>query len=180
MANKLVIGPKAKAAGVTTAMVAVAAAIAAPLITAGEERRYTAYDDFQPWVKVVKTTKIKGTLTVCDGHTGPDIVVEKVYTDAECDALRNDDMIVAQNAILRCTPKLYYSKYAAGATIDFAFNVGGANYCGSTMARKFEANDIAGGCKEYVKWVYSKGKFMRGLLNNRRIPEQKTCEKALS
>jgi lysozyme len=26
-------------------------------------------------------------LTVCDGHTGPDIIAGKRYSDAECDAM---------------------------------------------------------------------------------------------
>ncbi|EJI6591482.1 lysozyme, partial [Salmonella enterica] len=40
-----------------------------------EGRRYEPYRD------------VVGVITVCDGHTGKDIVPGKHYTDAECDAL---------------------------------------------------------------------------------------------
>ncbi|EAQ6132113.1 lysozyme, partial [Salmonella enterica] len=45
-----------------------------------EGRRYEPYRD------------VAGVLTVCDGHTGKDIVSGKHYTDAECDALLNQDL----------------------------------------------------------------------------------------
>ncbi|EGI5342385.1 lysozyme, partial [Salmonella enterica subsp. enterica serovar Sandiego] len=45
-----------------------------------EGRRYEPYRD------------VVGVITVCDGHTGKDIVPGKHYTDAECDALLNQDL----------------------------------------------------------------------------------------
>ncbi|EAA0680660.1 hypothetical protein DKP45_16275 [Salmonella enterica subsp. diarizonae] len=45
-----------------------------------EGRRYEPYRD------------VVGVLSVCDGHTGKDIVPGKYYTDAECDALLNKDL----------------------------------------------------------------------------------------
>ncbi|WP_145531836.1 glycoside hydrolase family protein, partial [Yersinia kristensenii] len=39
-----------------------------------EGRKYVAYYD------------VVGVLTVCDGHTGKDIIPNKKYSDAECDA----------------------------------------------------------------------------------------------
>ncbi|WP_141124993.1 glycoside hydrolase family protein, partial [Salmonella enterica] len=45
-----------------------------------EGRRYEPYRD------------VAGVLTVCDGHTGRDIISGKHYTDAECDALLNKDL----------------------------------------------------------------------------------------
>lgn len=45
-----------------------------------EGRRHEPYRD------------VAGVLTVCDGHTGKDILPGKHYTDAECDALLNKDL----------------------------------------------------------------------------------------
>ncbi|EJX4272210.1 glycoside hydrolase family protein, partial [Salmonella enterica] len=45
-----------------------------------EGRRYVHYRD------------VVGVITVCDGHTGKDIIPGKRYTDAECDALLNQDL----------------------------------------------------------------------------------------
>lgn len=45
-----------------------------------EGRKYEAYRD------------VVGVLTVCDGHTGSDIIINKRYTDKECDALTRKDL----------------------------------------------------------------------------------------
>lgn len=45
-----------------------------------EGREYLPYRD------------VVGVLTVCDGHTGSDIIPGKRYTDKECDALTRADM----------------------------------------------------------------------------------------
>ncbi|HBV3540006.1 glycoside hydrolase family protein [Enterobacter hormaechei] len=45
-----------------------------------EGRKYEAYKD------------VTGVWTVCDGHTGRDIVRNKTYTDRECDALLWKDL----------------------------------------------------------------------------------------
>ena len=45
-----------------------------------EGRRYVAYRD------------VVGVLTVCDGHTGADIISSKRYSDAECNALLKADL----------------------------------------------------------------------------------------
>ena len=45
-------------------------------------------------------------LTVCYGHTGPDVVKNKVYTLKECDDLLDDDMRTAILTVERCHPGL--------------------------------------------------------------------------
>ncbi len=49
-----------------------------------EGRRYVPYRD------------VAGVLTVCDGHTGADIVRNKTYTDGECDSLLRADLSLIQ------------------------------------------------------------------------------------
>ncbi|AJJ12169.1 lysozyme domain protein [Yersinia rohdei] len=44
-----------------------------------EGREYVPYYD------------VVGVLTVCDGHTGKDIILGKCYSDTECDALLHSD-----------------------------------------------------------------------------------------
>lgn len=178
MSRGPVLTPRAKAAGVTMVMVLGALGVGANLAKPHEGTVYVAYDDFLPRYPLKPGDKVWGTLTVCTGHTdaagGPPIIIGKVYTPAECDAYLRADMAQAAQAVLDCTPALYRNTWAAGSAISFAFNVGRANYCSSTMARKFNAGDIRGGCDELSKWIYSKGKELRGL-KVRRADERKTC-----
>lgn len=66
-----------------------------------------------------------GVLTVCDGQTGRGIDPKRIYTDAECDAWRESDLAEAD----------------AGNPVS------------STMRRKFNAGDYAGGCAELDRWL---------------------------
>jgi lysozyme len=158
---------KAKSYGVTAAMIAAALAVAQPLADRWEGYRFTPYRDGG------------GVWTVCKGHTGGDVVPGRTYTHDECKAFEDADRAVAVNAILNCTPTLFFNRYASGATIDFAFNVGGRAYCTSTMARLFNAGDVEGGCAQLARWSYDNHVWVRGLWN-RRQDETRTCVKALS
>lgn len=166
----------------TAAAIAAAGAIALGLGHKWEGIRYYAYDDMRPSYKLKVGDEIKGTLTVCRGHTdaagGPPIVIGKRYTDAECDAYYTADLAMAHRIVLSCTPELYYNPHTAGAIIDFAYNYG-PRYCLSTMSKDFRAGRIESGCKRLLDFKYSGGKFVQGLLN-RRHDEFKTCVKELS
>ena len=101
-----------------------------------EGRRYVAYRD------------VGGVLTVCDGHTGPDIIKGKRYTDAECDALTQKDILAHEGRMLSCAPDLADPKLVPDDTYvainDWAFNVGTGAACKSTLIRKVKAGDVRG------------------------------------
>lgn len=115
-----------------------------------------------------------GIVTACAGHTKT-AVLGKAYTPAECDELLAQDLVEHAAPVLRCTPGLKDKPGPLGAAVSFAFNVGAANYCGSTMARKFNAGDIMGGCAELSKWIYAGGQVLPGLVK-RRASERAICE----
>src|SRR5690606_2134125 len=104
------ISPKLKNA-ILLAAAGGASAIAAVLIQWHEGVRYVPYTD------------PVGVLTVCYGHTGPDITPGKRYTQAECEALLSKDQAVAEAAVDRLV-RVPISKYERAALIDFAFNKG--------------------------------------------------------
>ena len=119
------------------AVLALATALAAP---AEGLRRVAYYDP-------------PGILTVCRGHTGPDVVKGKVYSLAECDALLSADMHKAIDAVERCAPGLPEPTLAAFA--DAAYNLGPTIACNpqaSTAARLLQAGDIAGACHQLPRW----------------------------
>jgi lysozyme len=112
--------------------------------------------------------------TVCYGHTGRDVKLGQVRTDAECEALLQKDMQIALADVDRCTPNLPVN--ARAALTSFAFNVGGEKYCASTLAKKAKAGDLRGACAELPRWIYAGGKPLNGLIK-RRAAERAVCER---
>lgn len=141
-----------------------AVAIAAALLGGHdglEGRRYTPYRD------------VAGVLTVCDGHTGKDIIPGKRYTDAECDALLNKDLkrVKAQVDPLI---KVSIPESERAAFYSFAYNVGTGAFARSTLLKKLNAGDHAGACNELKRWTYAGGRQWKGLVTRREI-EREVC-----
>ena len=126
-----------------------------------EGREYVAYRD------------VGGVLTICDGHTGPDIIPGKRYTDKECDALTRKDLtrIAAQ---VDPHIKVQTSETQRAAIYSFAYNVGATATINSTLLKKLNAKDYAGACSELKRWVYAGGKKWKGLMNRRDV-EYEVC-----
>lgn len=115
-----------------------------------------------------------GIVTACAGHTKT-AVLGKPYTPAECERLLVEDLAEHAKGVLTCTPSLEGNTGPLAAATSFAFNVGVARYCSSTMARKIKAGDIMGACAELPRWVYADGKKLNGLIKRREI-ERQICE----
>lgn len=107
-----------------------------------------------------------GIVTACAGHTST-AVLGRPYSPAECERLLNDDLVEHAQGVLDCTPELKGQTGPLAAATSFAFNVGVRRYCSSTMARKFRAGDVPGGCAELLKWTYAGGKQLPGLVKRR-------------
>lgn len=141
-----------------------AVAIAAALLGGHdglEGRRYTPYRD------------VAGVLTVCDGHTGKDIIPGKRYTDSECDALLDKDLkrVKAQVDPLI---KVSIPESERAAFYSFAYNVGTGAFARSTLLKKLNAGDHAGACNELKRWTYAGGRQWKGLVTRREI-EREVC-----
>lgn len=132
--------------------------------------RYVAYKD------PVRIT------TVCEGHTGPDVVVGKVYTPVECAEFKRKDLLVAGATVDRCiTAPLTVGQRAS--LIDFTYNVGpggvgvkdGLCYLKSgkqpTIRILFNAGSYVAACREYPKWNAQK---LKGI-DYRRAEEMRVC-----
>ncbi len=118
-----------------------------------------------------------GIVTACTGHTMT-AVLGQPYTPAQCEKLLQDDLVDHAEGVLACVPTLGDKTGPLAAAISFTFNVGVKAFCGSTMARKFTAGDIAGACAEFSRWVYAGGKRLKGLVKRRQI-ERQLCEAML-
>lgn len=140
------------------------------LIKPWEGRVYVPYKD------------VGGIWTVCDGHTGPDIVLGKIYTDAECDVWLQKDVAKHEHGLDRCiNDDIEIPDHTKAAFISYTFNVGVGAACKSTLVRKVNAGDLQGGCDQLSRWVFVNGKKVQGLVNRRvagddyRISERTLC-----
>lgn len=115
-----------------------------------------------------------GIVTACAGHTKT-AVLGRPYSRAECNTLLEIDLLEHAEGVLRCTPALRGKTLPLAAASSFAYNVGVGAYCRSTMARKFNAGNIAGGCAELSKWTKAGGKVLPGLVKRRAV-ERAMCE----
>lgn len=116
-------------------------ALAIALATPAEGLRQYAYYD------------PPGVLTVCRGHTGPDVVKGRYYSLAECDRYMNDDMRAAVAVVDRCVPGAPESVRAAFA--DAVFNLGPTIACNtakSAAARYLAAHDWSAACDQLPRW----------------------------
>lgn len=121
--------------------VAAATALATALAIPAEGIRQFAYYD------------PPGILTVCRGHTGPDVVSGHRYSLAECDAYLTADMHKAIGLVDRCAPGLPAPVLAAFS--DATFNMGSTIACdtgNSTAARYLRVGLFAAACDQLPRW----------------------------
>lgn len=126
-----------------------------------EGREYVAYKD------------VVGVLTVCDGHTGKDIIPGKRYTDKECDALTRADLTRIAKQVDPAI-KVPTTETQRAAIYSFAYNVGANATINSTLMKKLNAKDYVGACDELRRWNYAGGKQWKGLINRREV-EREVC-----
>lgn len=112
-------------------------------------------------------------LTVCYGHTGPDIIPDKTYTETECKALLDKDLQPFARSVERSV-KVPASEYQKAALISFSYNVGVKAFESSTLLKKLNAGDSHGACDEMRRWNKAGGKVWKGLINRREV-EREIC-----
>lgn len=112
---------------------------------------------------------VGGVPTVCDGHTGADVVMKKYYSDADCDALRLKDIAAAEARFTACFPAsddlswLPNDPYVA--FVDATLNLG--QQCGSHFMAALKAHDIKAACMALSPWVHVGKNVIPGLVKRR-------------
>lgn len=161
-----------KVAGGLSAAVLAACAIAAPYVVKDEGWKLIGYRD------------PVGIPTECAGHTGPEVKVGQVRSDAYCKKVLQDDLAAHGGAIAACLPDELPLKTRAAFT-RFAFNVGAGKFCASTMSKLARAGNLPGACAQLSSWVFAGGKDCRlsasncGGIVKRRADERALCEAGL-
>lgn len=84
-----------------------------------------------------------------------------------------NDLDWRKREIAACVKVPLY-QWELDAAMSLAYNIGVKAFCGSTMVKRWNAGDYAGGCAEIKRWVYAGGKKLRGLVT-RREAEYRLC-----
>lgn len=119
---------------------------------------------------------VGGIWTDCYGNTR-DVSPNKIRSKKECLDLLNGEAEKIGDFILTKI-KNDISVETLAAFISFTYNVGRGAFAKSTLLKKFNRGDYKGACQELFKWVYVKGKYVRGLYN-RRVIEHEVCMRGL-
>jgi lysozyme len=129
--------------------------------------------------RVLKTYRdIGGVITYCDGAT-ENPREGHAYTNAECDAQTDRDLERHAAGIAKCIPLEGLTDGQKVAFVDAAYNIGVANFCSSSMARKTNAGDMVGACNALLLWNRVGGHEIAGL-TKRRQRERELCMKGLT
>lgn len=120
-----------------------------------------------------------GIITGCSGVVRG-IDPNHHYTPEECDAKDAQALLEHARETVRCTPALKDRPYLVAAAIDFTYNFGGPTYCGSTVARRFNAGDFRGGCEFMLRYKFAGGRVLKGLERRRYDEMQNYCLKGVA
>jgi len=102
-----------------------------------------------------------GKDTSKDGRIGPGTV----WTQEQCDARFNDDLIRYADEVSRAIGSAKTSQNQFDAMVSFHYNTGAIGR--ATLTRKHRAGDHAGAAREFARWNRAGGRIMRGLVRRR-------------
>lgn len=95
-------------------------------------------------------------------------MVGQPVSQAQADAWLESDLQATINAVnsLVAVP---LTQHQFDALVDFAFNVGKANFASSTLLKLVNANDMDNADDQFGRWVFAKGKRLPGLVKRRQL-----------
>lgn len=115
-----------------------------------------------------------GVPTVCYGETDKTITMQQRFSKEECLVLLGGSLQKHAAEVSKCVLRPI-KDHEAAAILSWSYNVGSSAACGSTLMRKLNAGEPSSAwCPELYKWVYAKGKVLKGL-ERRRVAEYKMC-----
>lgn len=161
--------PKTSGKGLAAGAAAVIA-LAAVVVAKWEGLEYKVYPD---------PATGGAPYTVCYGHTGPEVRPGQTYTKAQCEALLEQDLAVAQRQLRRCIARPMPASVEA-AYVSLIFNVGPGPVCinGKAPRAALLAGNWPAACAALDRYKFAAGRVMRGLVR-RRADERKLCESGI-
>lgn len=108
-----------------------------------------------------------GVLTCCYGHTGPDVEPGMTYTQAQAQALLEQDLAKFEDGVdsLLTTDDTSDNEY--GAMVSLAYNVGLGNFGHSSVLRWHNAGNKTAAADSFRMWNRAGGQVLDGLTRRR-------------
>jgi lysozyme len=103
--------------------------------------------------------------TIGWGATGAGIAPGTVWTQAECDARLEADLVRYAAAVSRALGNAPTTQQQFDALVSFHYNTGAI--ARATLTKKHIAGDYPGAAAEFARWNMAAGKVMRGLVRRR-------------
>lgn len=118
---------------------------------------------------------VKGDVpTIGFGHTQGVKMGDKTTPVRSLQVLLDEvDSVYAQGVRNCVTAPMYQYEFAA--SVSLTYNIGVKAFCGSTIVKKFNAEDYAGACAGFDAWNKQGGRVLSGLVK-RRAAERAICE----
>lgn len=108
-----------------------------------------------------------GILTIAWGHTA-NVHEGQTCTREQAERWLREDLKNAENAVNALEPSRPLRQDEFDALVSFVYNLGTANFSGSTLRRKVLANpDNPTIRDEFRKWIYADGRIQPGLVTRR-------------
>lgn len=115
-----------------------------------------------------------GVPTVCFGETDKQITMQERFSREQCFVMLGASLQKHAAAISPCI-KVPLKDNEAAAILSWGYNIGASAACSSTLIKLVNSGAPATvWCPEMRKWVYAKGKKLRGL-EIRREKEEALC-----
>ncbi|PNU02171.1 lysozyme [Novosphingobium guangzhouense] len=108
--------------------------------------------------------------TIGWGSTGPDVKKGVIWTQAQCDARFDIDMVDYVKEVAAFIGTAPTSQNQFDALVSFHYNTG--KIASSTLGKRHKEGKFPAAQAEFGKWIYNDGKPMNGL-KNRRADEAK-------
>lgn len=111
--------------------------------------------------------------TIGWGSTGSDIRKGTVWTQEQCDARFERDLVRFAAEVAKAIGSTPTTQDQFDALVAFHYNTGAIGT--ATLTKKHKAKDYAGAALEFGKWINNNGKPLKGLIS-RRADERKLYE----
>jgi len=103
--------------------------------------------------------------TIGWGATGKGIRPGTIWTQEQCDARLESDLVRYAKDVDRALGDAPTSQSQFDALVSFHYNTGAIGK--ATLTRKHKAGDLAGAAREFDRWCYAGGRVMKGLVRRR-------------
>lgn len=103
--------------------------------------------------------------TIGWGATGPGIARGTLWTQEQCDARLEADLLRYAKDVDRALGDAATTQAQFDALVSFHYNTGAIGK--ATLTRKHKAGDFAGAAREFDRWCYAGGRVMKGLVRRR-------------